>query len=71
MGSLFLTLHMYQDMGETGMAEHKHPSSNQPGLSVQDDYESMRLLNNMCNKEGLQTIQPIHHSSSKTSLKRA
>lgn len=60
---------MRQYMGEAGMAEHKHPFSNQPGLSVQDDYGTMRLLNK-CNKKGLQTIKPIHHSSSKTFLKK-
>lgn len=47
-GSLLLTFHMHQYMGEAGMAKCEHPFSNQPGLSVQDDYGTMRLLNNKC-----------------------
>lgn len=69
MGSLLLTLHMHQHMGKAGTAEHKHPFSNQPGLSVQD-HRTVRALNKH-NKEGLLTIKPIHYSSSKTFLKES
>lgn len=50
------------------MAEHKQLFSNQTSLSALD-YGTIRILNNSCNKEGLQTIKSIQHSSSETFLK--
>jgi len=60
---------MHQYMGEANTAESKHPFSNPPGLSAQEDYGIVRLLNK-CNKEPLQTIKLVHHSSSKTFFRK-
>lgn len=69
MGLFFFFFYMYQYMAEAGMAEHKQLLCNQMSLSALD-YRTIIILNNICNKEGLQTSKPMQHSSSKTFLKK-